>query len=146
MSCPNHAPSPLLALHSSESQPLHLFRVPCSRSTHGYRGKKTRNTDLGPEGVSDKASTNQQRSENQSELISRSGHLVPEELGKNYSSPDAMPSTGTSSRFIQWFFHVSSRMRSLTSSKVKQARQELKIPMKRDRPSKKRNNIEHCID
>jgi hypothetical protein len=81
-------------------------------------------------------------------LISRSGHLVPEELGKNYSSPDAMPSTGTSSRFIQWFFHVKFPDEIIHTKQAKQARQELKIPMKQDRPSKKHNTveIEHCID
>jgi len=75
---------------SSESPPRHHSIC----STHGYRKKKTRKSDLGPEGVSDNASTNQQSGKNQSELIllskSSSGHLVPEELGKNYSSPDAI--------------------------------------------------------
>ena len=91
---------PLLALQSSECPPA---TTPSLQSPHHgttpfvlltVTEKKTRKSDLGPEGVSDSASTNQQSGKNQSELIllskSSSGHLVPEELGKNYSSPDAI--------------------------------------------------------
>jgi len=59
-----------------------------------------------------------------------------------------LTSTGTSSRFIQWFFHVKFPDEIIHTKQAKQARQELKIPMKQDRPSKKHNTveIEHCID